>query len=264
LTDAAYRRPPIVCSTGGFWTFPLERSLDIISQAGFDTIELMVTHDPATQSAEVAGRLANNAGLRIQSVHAPMLVLTRRVWGPGFQSIIERSVPLAKSLGAEVVVLHPPYLFEVKYQTWLLGHLRSFSRDHGVAIAVENMFRMWVKGRPVRGHRWVTPFDLHRFDDLTLDTSHCGVDDVDILEALERTGRQIAHVHLSDNYGEHKDSHAPPGEGRLPLRQFLKNLPSSGARGALSLEIDMRALAQDPPKAVDTLKRAREFCEDAL
>src|SRR5438094_9971741 len=106
LTNAAHR-PPLVCSTGGFWTLPLERSLDIISQAGFDTIELMLTHDPATQSAEVAGRLASNAGLRIQAVHAPMLVLTRRVWGPGFMPIIERSVPLARSLGAEVLVLHP-------------------------------------------------------------------------------------------------------------------------------------------------------------
>jgi sugar phosphate isomerase/epimerase len=257
-------RPPIICSTGGFWTLPLERTLDIISQAGFDTIELMVTQDAATQSAEIAGRLANNAGLRVQSIHAPMLLLTRRVWGPSFLPIIERSVPLAKSLGAELVIVHPPYLFEVKYQTWLLGHLRTFSRDHGISIAVENMFRMWVKERPVRGHRWVTPFDLHRFDDLTLDTSHCGVDGLDILEVLERTGRQVAHIHLSDNYGEHKDNHALPGEGKLPLRRFLETLGGSGARGALSLEVDMRELAQDPPKAVDALRRAREFCEDSL
>jgi sugar phosphate isomerase/epimerase len=262
--EAPATRPRIVCSTGGFWTLPLERTLDIISKAGFEGIELMVTQDPATQSAESARRLANNAGLRIQAVHAPMLVLTRRVWGPNFLPIIERSVPLAKTLGAEVVVVHPPYLFEVKYQAWLLGQLRTFSRDHGMPIAVENMFRMWVKDRPVRGHRWVTPYDLNRFDDLTLDTSHCGVDGVDILDVLERTGRQIAHVHLSDNHGEHKDSHALPGAGQLPLKRFLQNLGSSGARGALSLEVDMRELSQDPTKAVEALVRAREFCEDHL
>jgi sugar phosphate isomerase/epimerase len=256
--------PPIICSTGGFWTLPLERTLDIISGAGFDTIELMVTHDPATQSAEVAGRLANNAGLRVHAVHAPMLLLTRRVWGPSFLPIIERSVPLARSLGAEVVVLHPPYLFEVKYQTWLLGQLRSYSREQRMSIAVENMFRMWVRERPVRGHRWVTPYDMHRFDDLTLDTSHCGVDGLDIVEALERTGSRIAHIHLSDNVGDRKDSHALPGAGRLPLRRFLETLRTSGARGALSLEIDMRELLMDPPRAVDALRRAREFCEDAL
>jgi sugar phosphate isomerase/epimerase len=257
-------RRQLVCSTGGFWTLPLERTLEIISEAGFDAIELMVTHDPATQSAEVAGRLANDAGLTVQAVHAPMLVLTRRVWGPGFLPIIERSVPLARSLGAGVVVVHPPYLFEVRYQTWLLGQLRTFMEEQGISIAVENMFRMWVRERPVRGHRWVSPYDLHRFDDLTLDTSHCGVDGVDIIEALERTGRRIAHIHLSDNRGDHKDSHALPGEGKLPLRPFLEALRDSGARGALSLEVDMRELSQDPPRAVDALRRAREFCEDAL
>jgi sugar phosphate isomerase/epimerase len=262
--DVPASRPRIVCSTGGFWTLPLERALDIISKAGFDGIELMVTQDPATQSAEVAGRLARNAGLGIQSVHAPMLVLTRRVWGPGFLPIIERSVPLARSLQAEVVVIHPPYLFEVKYQAWLLGQLRTFSREQSMPIAVENMFRMWVRNRPVRGHRWVTPYDLNRFDDLTLDTSHCGVDGVDILDALERTGRQIAHIHLSDNRGDHKDSHALPGAGTLPLKRFLQALRHSGARGALSLELDMRELSADPPKAVEALVRAREFCEDNL
>lgn len=257
-------RIPVICSTGSFWMWELERALGVIRQAGFDAAEMMVTRDPRTQSAEVAARLANKAGVEIVAIHAPMLVMTRRVWGPNFLSIIERSTHLAKSLGAEVVVVHPPYLFELRYQGWLITELDRFSAEHHLAIAVENMFHLWVRGRRIRGHRWVSPADLERFSQLTLDTSHCGVDGNDILEALEVIGAQVSHVHLSDSRGDRRDNHALPGSGNLPLKEFVRQLPESGFRGALSLELDMRKFAEDSKLAVDALTRAREFCEEHL
>lgn len=257
-------RPEIVCSTGSFWMWELERAFGVIAEAGFERAELMITRDPRTQSGEVAGRLARKAGLGIAAVHAPMLVVTRRVWGPNFLPIIERSTALAQKVGADVVVVHPPYLWELRYQTWLLGRLNSFSSQKGVAVAIENMFRLWVRGRPVRGHRWVSPSDLDHFTQLTLDTSHCGVDDYDILEALDRLSGRIAHIHLSDSLGDRRDAHALPGTGVLPLAEFVKRLPDAGFRGALSLELDLRRLAEDPKKAVKALAVARGFCEDHL
>lgn len=255
---------PIICSTGSFWMWELERAFGAIRQAGFEATEMMVTRDPRTQSAEVAGRLADKAGLDIVAIHAPMLVMTRRVWGPNFRSIIERSASLANALGSEVVVVHPPYLFELRYQSWLIGELDRFSAEHQVAIAVENMFHLWVRGRRIRGHRWVSPDDLQRFSQLTLDTSHCGVDGNDILEALEIVGGQVAHIHLSDSRGDRRDNHALPGSGNLPLKEFVRRLPETGFRGALSLELDMRQFAEDSKLAVDALIRSREFCEEHL
>lgn len=242
----------------------LERALGVIREAGFDAVELMVTRDPRTQSAEVARRLASRAELEIVAIHAPMLVMTRRVWGPNFKTTIERSTELAKGLGAEVVVVHPPYLFELRYQVWLAGQLDRFSAEQGVAIAVENMFHLWVRGRRVRGHRWVSPADLERFSQITLDTSHCGVDGYDILEALDRIGAQMTHVHLSDSRGDHRDNHALPGSGNLPLKEFIRRLGESGFQGALSLELDMREFAEEPSEAVTALVGAREFCEEHL
>lgn len=261
---SSHGRVPVICSTGSFWMLELERALGVISEAGFDAVEIMVTRDPRTQSAEVAGRLASKAGLKIVAIHAPMLVMTRRVWGPNYHNIIDRSTALASSLGAEVVIIHPPYLFELRYQGWLLGHLDRYSADNGVAIAVENMFHLWVRGRRIRGHRWVSPSDLKRFSQLTLDTSHCGVDGNDILRALEEVGPQIAHIHLSDSRGDRRDNHALPGSGILPLKEFVRRVPETGFRGALSLELDMRAFADDPKLAVDPLVKAREFCEEQL
>jgi sugar phosphate isomerase/epimerase len=242
----------------------LDRTLGILAEAGFDAIELMVTRDPRTQSGETVRRLAQKHGLRVVAVHAPMLVVTRRVWGPNFMPIVERSTALAKDLGAGVVIIHPPYLWELRYQAWLLGRLDVFSADQGVALAVENMFRLWVRGRAVRAHRWVTPGELQRFSQLTLDTSHCGVDGYDILEALDRMAPQTVHIHLSDSYGDRRDNHALPGSGKLPLRRFVERLEDVGFRGALSLELDMRDLSPYPKRALDALRKAREFCETHL
>lgn len=255
---------PIICSTGSFWMWPLDRTLGALAAAGFTQAELMVTRDPRTQSAEVVRALASTAGLEIVAIHAPMLVLTRRVWGPDFRNIIERSVEMAKSLGAGVVVVHPPYLWELKYQAWLLKELDTYTAAEGVAVAVENMFRLWLRGRPIRGHRWVSPADLEGFSQITLDTSHCGVDGYDILEALERVGPQLAHVHLSDSLGDHRDSHALPGVGNLPLAEFVNSLRALNYAGSLSLELDMRRYVEEHGKVVDALSDARKFCEDHL
>jgi sugar phosphate isomerase/epimerase len=242
----------------------LERTFGVIKEAGFDGIELMVTRDPRTQTPQVPARLAAREGLAIDAVHAPMLVITRRVWGPDFLNIIEKSTALAGAVGADVVIVHPPYLWELRYQAWLMGRLDGFTAAHGVAVAVENMFRLWVGGRPIRGHRWISPKDLQRFTQITLDTSHCGVDGFDILQALDLLAGKIAHVHLSDSQGEHRDNHSIPGTGVLPLEQFVTRLPEVGYRGAVSLELDMRAFAEDQKGAVAALREAREFCLQRL
>lgn len=244
--------------------WPLDRTLGTLAEAGFTAAELMVTRDPRTQSPDVVQKLAKEAGIKVVAVHAPMLVLTRRVWGPNFLEIIERSASMAAAIGADVVIVHPPYVWELKYQSWLLGKLDRFSAEKGVSIAVENMFRLWLRGTPIRGHRWVSPSDLESFTQITLDTSHCGVDGYDILRALEKVGPHLSHVHLSDSLGDHKDNHALPGTGNLPLAPFLKELDSIGSSAAISLELDMRPFIDEPKVVIESLRKAKGFCEDNL
>ena len=242
----------------------LERTFGTIAKAGFKEIELMVTRDPRTQSPEIPRRLAAREGLTITAIHAPMLVITRRVWGPNFMPIIDRSVDLAKDIGANVVVIHPPFLWELRYQSWLISEIDRYSANQGVSVAIENMFRLWLGENAVRGHRWVSPSDLERFTQITLDTSHCGVDNYDIIEALDRVGNHLSHVHLSDSYLDHRDNHAVPGTGELPLRQFIKELKDRSFRGSISLELDMREVIEQPESADGTLRKAREFCLEVL
>lgn len=242
----------------------LERTFGTIAEAGFDAVELMVTRDPRTQSPQVPLELARKEGLRFVALHAPMLVVTKRVWGPNFLQIIDRSADLAKELGTDLVVVHPPFLWDVKYQAWLLGELEAYRASRQAVIAVENMFHLWVRGRAVRGHRWLSPADLADFPEITLDTSHCGVDGIDILAALDRVGPHLSHVHLSDSRCDHRDNHALPGSGVLPLDAFLRRLPEVGYQGTVALELDLRGLTSEPKRLVESLIQAREYCLERL
>lgn len=242
----------------------LERTFATIAEAGFEAIELMVTRDTRTQSAETPLRLAEKYGLHFVALHAPMLLVTKRVWGPNFLDIITKSTAMAKELHAGLVVVHPPLLWELKYQAWLLGEMDTYMASRGIVVAVENMFHVWMRERAVRGYRWLSPADLDGFAQITLDTSHCGVDGIDILGALERVGPRLAHVHLSDSLGDHRDNHALPGSGILPLDSFVRRLPDSGFTGTLALELDLRDLTSDPPRLVEALTRARDYCLQRL
>lgn len=242
----------------------LDRTFATIAEAGFQAVELMVTRDARTQSAEAPLALAAKHGLHFVAVHAPMLLVTKRVWGPNFLDIITKTTALTKQLGAKLLVVHPPLLWELKYQAWLLGELDAYMAANQVSVAVENMFHVWMRDRAVRGYRWLSPADLDGFAQITLDTSHCGVDGTDILSALDRVGPRLAHVHLSDSKGDHRDSHALPGTGVLPLNHFVRRLPEAGFTGTLSLELDLRELTQEPAKLQDALVRAREYCLERL
>ncbi|MEA2564846.1 MAG: hypothetical protein QOD49_23, partial [Actinomycetota bacterium] len=39
-------RPALACSTGSFWMWDLERTFGTIAEAGFTSVELMITRDP--------------------------------------------------------------------------------------------------------------------------------------------------------------------------------------------------------------------------
>jgi sugar phosphate isomerase/epimerase len=257
-------RPNLACSTGSFWMWDLDRTFGTIAEAGFDAIELMVTRDPLTQTAEAPLGLARREGLRFVAVHAPMLMVTRRVWGPNFLRIIDRSVTLAKELGTELVVVHPPLLWDVRYQAWLLGELDEYRANRQVVIALENMFHVWIRDRAVRGYRWISPDDVAPFPEVTLDTSHCGADGTDILAALDAVGAHLSHVHLSDSRLDHRDNHALPGTGELPLDSFLTRLPESGYRGTIALELDLRGLTGEPKRLLEALVQAKEWCLERM
>ncbi len=255
----------IQCSTGPLWSFELGDALDLIAEAGFSEIELMVTRDPKTQDPALPLRLATERGLRIGAVHAPFLVVTRSVWGFDPIAKVKRGVAMCAELGAGTLVVHPPYLWERRYAGWIRAELAPFAAAHGVKVAVETMYPAAVAGRRLTGYRWIKPENLAAAAPLVvMDTSHLAVAGFDIVATCKLFGPKLAHIHLSDNAGDGKDGHLEIGSGRLPLTELGAALRATGYGGPVCLEVSLSRHGADRSMALAVLKRNRARLEAAL
>jgi sugar phosphate isomerase/epimerase len=253
-------------STAPFFRNQVQEGLRAISESGYRSVEVMVNQDPLTQDAELLRPVLEELDLTVEVVHAPFLLLTRRVFGTDPLGKIYRSVQLAEQLGAKLVVIHPPYRWQVRFQRWVERSLAEFSAVTGVTVAVENMFPVKLpRGRSATFHAAQEVGDLDRYSDLVLDTSHAAVAGLDLLDLWAQYGAKIRHVHLSNNAGKGWDSHLPVyEEGVLPIEGFLDRLTADGFPGTVSLELDLRPYLKDPDQLREVLVRNREFCEPHL
>lgn len=255
----------VQCSTGPFWAYELDRSLDLIAEAGFSDIELMVTRDRRTQDPSIPLRLATERGLKIASVHGPFLAITKTVWGPDPLGKIRRGVKMCQEVGASTYVVHPPFLWERAYARWVMEEAAGFSEAEGVKVAVETMYPVWMAGRRMRAYRWLDPAALaHAAPIVALDTSHLTVARHDILDAYELLAPKLAHIHLSQNAGDGRDGHLELEQGILPLDRFLAELGRSSYAGVISLELSVRRYLERPKELVQMLRRSKAFVEDRL
>ena len=263
MTDTS--SPRIQCSTGPFWAYELEVAMDSLAEAGFKDIELMVTRDPRTHSAEVPLRLAEERGLHIRSIHGPFLVITKNVWGLDPIGKIERGIEMCKAVGADQLIVHPPYLWEREYARWVAEDAEASEEETGIKVAVETMYPKWVAGRRVRAYRWLEPKALflacHR---VALDTSHLAVSREDIFDAFDILAPKLIHIHLSNNNGDGRDGHLEVEQGVLPIGRFLEHVLRAEYKGVISLELSVRKYLQRPKDLSNMLKQNREYVEEKL
>jgi sugar phosphate isomerase/epimerase len=132
---------------------------------------------------------------------------------------------------------------------------------------VETLYPSSFVGRLVCFHRYTLPEHLEPFDHVVLDTSHFGVAEADIVHAYELLRDRAVHLHVSDNRGGGRDSHAPLGHGILPLARFLHLVAADGASAAdgadpvsITLELDCRRYLDDRAALVGYLRQEREKC----
>lgn len=248
----------LLASTGPLFARALDWSLGVIAEAGYDAAELMVTQDPATQDPDRVGTAAEREGLPVSVVHGPFLLLTRRVFGVELLEKARRSLDLAAGVGAHLMIVHPPYRWQRRFHSWLLEEADDEAEELGTRVGVENLYPVPLAGRSLRFHRYTDPGHLTPFRNLVLDTSHFGVADVDIVEAWDALGAAAAHLHVSDNRGQGRDSHAPLGQGVLPVGEFLSRVAADGYDGEITLELDCRRYLDDRAALVGYLRQERE------
>ncbi len=237
--------PTLAISTGPLWRLDLEVAFEALKGAGAEGVEIMVTQSPETQSANELERLAQRHDLPIIAVHAPQLLLTRGVFSTNPLEKIRRTAELCKALDVQTIVLHPPYLWQPRYALWLLHELEDVLQEGGPAITMENMYPVHVGARRMSFHRFRGLEGLRRFRYVTLDTSHLAVSEQDLVDSYREIADRVIHIHLSDNRGKGRDSHAPLGQGILPIPDFVRALDGPALR-TIALEIEPGPGVQDP------------------
>ncbi len=255
----------ILASTGPLFARPLDWACAVVAEAGYDGVELMVTQDPTTQDSERIAPVLETEGIATPVVHGPFLLLTRRVLGTDLVTKARRSLEIASDLGADTMIVHPPFRWQRDFHRWLLGEGEHEASELGTRIGVENLYPVQVAGRPMRFHRYTEPDHLASFPHVVLDTSHFAVAEVDINAAWHRLKGQAVHLHVSDNRGQGRDSHAPLGHGILPLGSFLRTVGAdTETETSITLELDCRRYLDDRAALVGYLRQELVKCRDLL
>jgi len=253
-------------STSCAYPLGVEHGFRLAHLAGYDGIEIMVTNDEVTQSAEALLELSARYELPILSIHAPVLLLTTFVWGRDPQVKLERSAELAAAVGASSVVVHPPFRWQSGYAQNFERIVRQTAQASGVEIAVENMFPWKVTGRALKAYApSPDPLDLDA-DAMTLDFSHASLAGRDSLEYAMAMGDRLRHIHLCDgtasvDEGMIFDEHLAPGRGTQPVAETLRYLAESGWSGSVVAEVVTRKVKDDASRLailVETAAFARE------
>lgn len=253
---------PVALSTSSVYPDDIETAFAICQDLGFDGMETMVLpQQAATRDAALIRDLVQQYQLPVMAVHAPTLLVSQTVWGGPWEKI-DKSLELARAVGAEVVVLHPPFRWQVRYLSDFVRGVIRREEESGIRLAVENMFP-WRFGKAMEIYRpdWDPTDDP--YPSVTLDLSHCATSRSNgLLMARRLGGQRLAHLHLADGSGRFLDEHLPPGAGNQPCAAVLRYLAGTEFSGVVSLELNTRRM--DSVRREEVLVNSLAFAREHL
>lgn len=254
----------MLLSTSSVFPEPTSAAFEMAATAGYDGVEVMVWTDAVSQDAGALQGLTRHYGVPVQSVHAPCLLVTQRVWSPDPWERLNRAAQLAETLGAPTVVVHPPFTWQRDYaRNFTEGLAKVQARFPEMTFAIENMYPVRMAGRNFVPY--VPGWDPTEtgYDAYTLDLSHAAAARTDSMELADRMGAGLKHVHLGDGTGEGRDEHLVPGRGTQPCAELLRSLSSRGFTGSVALEVSTRKAASREAREAD-LRESLEFARRHL
>jgi len=256
--------PRIGLSTASVYPESSAHAFVYAAALGYDTVEVMVGIDALSQQTSAVAQLSDHHGIPISAVHAPCLLFTQRVWGTEPWGKLERSAEMARAVGAEVVVVHPPFRWQRDYARDFVNGIAAIEESTGIAFAVENMYPWRATSR--RGIEMYLPgWDPSQepYANTTIDLSHAAIAASDPVSMAERLGDRLRHIHLTDGTGSAKDEHLVPGRGSMGAAGFLQHLARTGFAGEIVVEINTRKCSTREERELD-LRESLEFARKHL
>lgn len=251
-------RPAIAIGLSTASVYPLrtEAAFAYAAKLGYDGVELMVWGESVSQDIAAVAKLSRRFGVPVLSVHAPCLLISQRVWGANPILKLDRSVRAAEVLGAQTVVVHPPFRWQRRYAEGFAEQVAALEAASGVQVAVENMFpfradRFFGAGQSLQRMRrrgggpgpaisaFAPSYDPleGNYAHYTLDLSHTATAGTDAVDMAQRMGAGLVHLHLCDGNGLPADEHLVPGHGTQPAAQVCQLLAAGGFSGQVVLEV---------------------------
>lgn len=261
-------RPRIGLSSASVYPESTAHAFSWAAELGYEAVEVMVGMDAISQQISAVQSLVDHHQVPVCAVHAPCLLFTQRVWGLEPWGKLERSAQMAEAVGAEVVVVHPPFRWQRDYARDFVNGIAALENSSGIAFAVENMYpwRASARRRLERRLEMYQPGwdpSTEPYANTTIDLSHAAIAQSDPVAMAERLGPRLRHVHLTDGTDSAKDEHLVPGRGDIGAADFLAHLTSSGFAGEVVLEINTRRCADRTEREVD-LAESLEFARSHL
>jgi sugar phosphate isomerase/epimerase len=244
----------IALSTASVYPENTANGFEIAARLGYDAVEVMVGIDPTSQETHAVRHLAEHHGLPVCSVHAPCLLITQRVWGTEPWAKLERSAEMAAEVGADVVVVHPPFRWQRDYARGFVEGIAELEERTGVAFAVENMYPWRTSRRQMEVYVPGWDPSTESYASTTLDLSHSAVSRSDPVAMARRLGPRLRHLHLTDGTGSARDEHLVPGRGTQPVAQLLEHLAETAFVGHLVVEINTRKAGNREARELDLLE----------
>lgn len=236
-----------------FPVIPVLEEIETFSRLGFDYLELAMDPPMAHYSTLKPMQAAITAALKDADLglicHLPTFLstadLTESLRRASMMEAL-RSLELAAELGARKVVLHPSMvngmgsfvLDTVKgYAFDFLSEMVTAAYQLDMTICLENMFPRNLLG--VEPEYFEEMFQSLPSLKLTLDTGHAniGCQRENRLKVLvHQFGKQIGHLHFSDNFGQ-RDDHLAIGKGSINFAELVLSLRKIGYDDTLTLEV---------------------------
>jgi sugar phosphate isomerase/epimerase len=249
-------------STASVYPESTAHAFSYAARLGYDAVEVMVGIDSLSQQTAAIRQLSDHHEVPVCAVHAPCLLITQRVWGTDPWGKLQRSADMAHAVGADVVVVHPPFRWQREYARDFVAGVAELAASAGIVFAVENMYPWRASSR--RGMEVYQPGwdpSTQDYSHTTLDLSHAAVAQADPIDMARRLGDRLRHVHLTDGTGSAKDEHLVPGRGNQPAAELLTHLAGRGFSGHIVVEINTRRAGSPRQRDLDlaeSLAFARE------